>query len=282
MNSPVIITGMHRSGTTLVAHILESSGLFIGAFKDDNCESHFFITINDWILRISGGSWDNPGSFDRIIENDVARRIVIHHIRNTLNSLHRIRYSGLKYFRKHPDNTGNNIFWGWKDPRNTITLPIWLDLYPEARIIHVCRHGVDVANSLKIRQKRWFQRTMAPPSYRRLRYKLRPFGGHYLRSVGFNNYDEGLKLWTDYMRRARATMSTISNRSMEIRFEDLLREPEKNIQFLLDFCHLNKDSRKLSETLEALDVSRAFAYKKYGELVDFASTNAEILAKFGY
>ena len=25
--------------------------------------------------------------------------------------------------------------WGWKDPRNSITLPLWLRLYPEAKII---------------------------------------------------------------------------------------------------------------------------------------------------
>ena len=282
MNPPVIITGMHRSGTTLVARLLESMGLFLGAYKDENCESHLFRAINDWILRISGGAWDNPGSIDRILDNYMALRIVIHHIHNTLNSFHIIHYSGLKHYRKFRRNTGGQFLWGWKDPRNTITLPIWLDIFPDARIIHVCRHGVDVANSLFLRQKRWYQRALFPPGFRKLRYLLRPFGGHYLRSVGFQNHAEGLKLWAVYMQSAESSLAEINNRSITLRYEDLLQNPERNLHLMLDFCHLKKDIRKRSKTLEMIDRSKAFAYKKNLELLEFASANSEILAEFGY
>lgn len=282
MNSPVVILGMHRSGTTLVARILESMGLFLGAFKDENCESHFFITINDWILRVSGGSWDTPDSINRLLGNALARRIVLHHIRTTLQSFHILRYSGLKHYRKFSKNIDGNFHWGWKDPRNTITLPIWLDLFRDARIIHVCRHGVDVAESLKNRQTRWYQRAVFPPRYRRLRYLLRPFGGHYLRSVGFQNHDEGLKLWADYMQRAEISLPTLDYRSMVLRYEDLIREPEKNIQLLLDFCHLASDSHSLSKALGKIDRSRVFAYKQNAELKALASANSELLAQYGY
>jgi hypothetical protein len=47
--------------------------------------------------------------------------------------------------------------WGWKDPRNSITLPVWLKLFPDARVIHIVRNGVDVAESLYRRQQRGFQ-----------------------------------------------------------------------------------------------------------------------------
>ncbi|MEE4604845.1 MAG: sulfotransferase [Desulfobacteraceae bacterium] len=282
MNSPIIIIGMHRSGTTLVARILESMGLFLGAYKDENCESNVFISINDWILRISGGSWDTPDAIDRLLGSDMARRIILNHIGTTLQSPHILRYSGLKHYRKLSKKMDGNFHWGWKDPRNTITLPIWLDLFPDARIIHVCRHGVDVADSLKKRQRRWYQRAMFPPRYRRLRYLLRPFGGHYLRSVGFQNHAEGIKLWAAYMQKAEASLLALGNQSMVLRYEDLIREPENNIQLLLDFCHLAKDERNLSKALGIIDRSRAFAYEGHAELQALASANSELLAQYGY
>ncbi len=30
--------------------------------------------------------------------------------------------------------------WGWKDPRNTFTLPMWLSIFPKARVLHVLRN----------------------------------------------------------------------------------------------------------------------------------------------
>ena len=40
--------------------------------------------------------------------------------------------------------------WGWKDPRNVFTLPLWLRVFPEAKIIYIVRNGVDVAASLLV------------------------------------------------------------------------------------------------------------------------------------
>lgn len=52
MNPPVIIIGMHRSGTSLVARLLDVLGLFLGKYKDENHEARLFISINDWFLRV--------------------------------------------------------------------------------------------------------------------------------------------------------------------------------------------------------------------------------------
>ena len=274
--------GMHRSGTGLVANLLESLGLFLGAFKDANHESYFFITINDWFLRISGGAWDNPYAFDRLMSNAEARRIILKHTRKTLKSIHRIRYTGLKYYRTQDENLEYKIHWGWKDPRNTITLPLWLDLYPNAKIIHISRHGLDVANSLLRRQKVWYQRALFPSRYRRLRYFLRPFGGIYLRSVGFQTLDEGLKLWSVYMEKAVTSMTKYNNNFIEMRYEDLLVEPKKNILRLQDFCNLKSTSSKILNTIKKIDQTRAFAYKNNPKLESVAIANSATLSKYGY
>ena len=38
------------------------------------------------------------------------------------------------------------------------TLPIWLSLFPEARLIYIVRHGVDVASSLMVRERKLLQK----------------------------------------------------------------------------------------------------------------------------
>lgn len=273
---------MHRSGTSLVARLLDALGLFLGRYKDANHESKLFISINDWFLRIAGGAWDNPEAIDRLLHNQEARRIVLKHTMKSMNSWHRIRYSGFKYLRSYKKNMGYDILWGWKDPRNTITLPLWLELFPEAKVIHICRHGVDVAQSLCTRQVLWLGRARTPNNYRRAKYLIRPFGEIYLRSVGFQKHVEGLELWNSYMQRAKTSMMLLKNRAIEIRYEDLLQEPEKNIRQLNDFCQLKNDSQNISDALEIIRPAQAFAYKRNQALAILAADNAELLNKFGY
>lgn len=40
--SPILIIGMHRSGTSMITRKLESLGLFLGNEKDENDEAFFF------------------------------------------------------------------------------------------------------------------------------------------------------------------------------------------------------------------------------------------------
>ena len=40
---PIIIIGMHRSGTTLLSKLLEKCGVFMGTKKEENNESIFFL-----------------------------------------------------------------------------------------------------------------------------------------------------------------------------------------------------------------------------------------------
>ena len=60
---PIIITGMHRSGTSLLTKLL-SNHLFIGNRVDNNNESIYFQRINRWLLSCNSCSWDNPISVE--------------------------------------------------------------------------------------------------------------------------------------------------------------------------------------------------------------------------
>ena len=58
--SPIIIIGMHRSGTTMLSKILEDMGVFMGEKKDINNEALFFLNFNRYIFKQTFATWDSP------------------------------------------------------------------------------------------------------------------------------------------------------------------------------------------------------------------------------
>ena len=97
--------------------------------------------------------------------------------------------------------------WGWKSPLTTFTLPIWLDLVPHAKVIHIYRHGVDVANSLRQRENRDWERR-APFSKGVLPvsgvtcHPAKDWGVY--QSPPCDSLEGGLTLWEEYVAEARA------------------------------------------------------------------------------
>ncbi len=148
LKSPIIITGMHRSGTTLLSKILDNQGIFMGFKKEENNESVFFLKLNQWILSLGGCSWDNPCNLNDLHN----KQIVIDRIYKIINSRLNYLYHGYSkfIFKKSFYNMTNN--WGWKDPRNTFTIEFWLSLFPDAKIINISRNPLAVSNSLLTRQ----------------------------------------------------------------------------------------------------------------------------------
>ena len=67
---PVAIVGMHRSGTSMVAKLLQRAGLNLGAEGDlmppaeENPEGFYehlgFVRLNDEVLNVAGAGWDCP------------------------------------------------------------------------------------------------------------------------------------------------------------------------------------------------------------------------------
>ena len=151
MIAPIIIVGMHRSGTTMIAQLLEELGVFMGAKQEQNAESLFFLNINRWLLQASGGDWDYPEPFAAMLENCEIRNFFTERVRRILNSPRLIEYLGITNYVKYRFLGELEHPWGWKDPRNSFTLPIWLELFPKAKVVHIMRHGVDVADSLRRR-----------------------------------------------------------------------------------------------------------------------------------
>lgn len=138
---PVIITGMHRSGTSMVTRLLNLCGLDLGPEEqlmppapDNNPEGFWehlaLVAINDEILHHHGGSWKHPPVFPAGWETSANMRALCEHAAAL------------------PATCGFKAPWGWKDPRAALTLPFWKTVWPDQRVVICIRNPVEVALSL--------------------------------------------------------------------------------------------------------------------------------------
>ena len=253
---------MHRSGTGMMARALESLGLFVGKDKDENHEAIFFQRINDWLLRQCGGSWDNPLPISHLLCNSEIRERTTHYIRRVLlKSPRAISFLGWTRYLLCRDVARLSIPWGWKDPRNTFTLPIWLDLFPEARVVHIRRHGVDVANSLvkrgraqSLAQKFYLS---APPLH-----WFRVKKGAFVMSPRCDSLGGAYSLWQEYLEEAEKHVVVLQERALELTFEELIAQPERVIPELCRFCGLRANQYLMRRVAERFNRERAFACQR--------------------
>ncbi len=256
MKSPIIIIGMHRSGTTLVSRIFEQLGVFMGVKKDVNNESLFFQQFNEWLFAQAGVRWWNPATYRFFTPPQEAQRIFT----GRFSGIHAISYWGIKnIFRSK-----KTITWGWKDPRNSITLPFWLSVFPQARIVHIYRNPIDVAKSLERRARK-----SSIPKKRSFLFCFKRFVKILLlRGIVFKEAEriqdpvEGIRLWKEYMERIES-YNLPESTCLTIQYEALLATPAIELQKIMSFLHLPMLSEtQVSEIAASLQKDRAFAHTR--------------------
>ncbi len=137
----IFITGMHRSGTSMIARLLNLCGLYLGPEdrilppQPDNpagfWENRDMCILNEAILQKLGGGWDFlPPEAKSGWERS-----------HDLDALREIAEKLIKIFSVQEP-------WGWKDPRFCFTLPFWQSLLTESKVVVSLRHPLEVAGSL--------------------------------------------------------------------------------------------------------------------------------------
>ena len=279
---------MGRSGTSIVTKLLAELGLFVGKKKNPiTYEAQFFQMINKWLLASCGGGLEHPTSIRHLLRDSQVRAIVTDFIRFVLRTPKSISFLGLwNYVNYHtPENL--NLPWGWKDPRTTFTLPLWLDIFPSARVIHVYRHGVDVANSLKVGHEKIVTT---------IQTRLRRFGCLYqlywlwkhlprrreLIEVRTSTMEGAFSLWEEYIAEARNHVGHLRERAIEIQFEHLMEEPMQILKQSAEFCELSVTCALLQKVSGMIRRERAYAYETDEELKDFSVNVHTQLSRYGY
>jgi hypothetical protein len=134
VSQAIIITGMHRSGTSLVSNWLQSAGVNIGdrllepnvANPRGYFEDVDFYSYHEQLLHEHGQTYlhVDPGFVFAPTPTAVAGA------------------------RQLLDRRADRPLWGWKDPRTSLFLNFWHDLLPDARYLFVYRHPLNVLLSL--------------------------------------------------------------------------------------------------------------------------------------
>ena len=197
---PVIITGMHRSGTSLTASFLSVLGIHLGErllpadrtnpfgyFEDvDFVESHRRM-LQEGTRENDGGhrdwGWTESERLDpsRFAPHAQSARALVDE---------RARQPGL---------------WGWKDPRTTLLLDFWDEILAgDAFYVLVYRFPWEVADSM--------QRIGAP--------------------VFLNNPEYALRIWIFYNRRLLDFYRQHADRAVLVSSNALKREPGKFVELL--------------------------------------------------
>jgi hypothetical protein len=139
----VCVLGAPRSGTSLTTHILSLNGVYLGL--DDDLiqpdsrlnpagfwEHEGIVRLNERVMESLGGSWERPPEMSPGWQGSEE----LSALREEAGSLVEETFVG-------------HGLWGWKDPRNSLTLPFWQSLIPNMRYVICLRNPIDVAASGK-------------------------------------------------------------------------------------------------------------------------------------
>jgi hypothetical protein len=287
--SPLIITGMHRSGTSLLCRVLEQLGVFVGRKKERNHEATLFLQINDWLLREAGVTWDRPDGISALTGDAELVRLAAAHVKRVLDSNQLIGYLGWWRSLRHRRVQSFDFPWGFKDPRTSLTLPVWLAAFPEARVLYIHRTGVDVANSLKVRSEAILRDNLENdgPSLP-LRYRLEPrprISGNLAMSLRCLSLEGGFELWKEYCDAAEQTLNELPvSRCHTVGFEEFVRDPVAQIPRLCELAGVEHRA-EFDESVRAMmrrgKVDRHRRDQALGEFYRRVATDPRML-RFGY
>lgn len=221
---PVLVVGMHNSGTSILTEILHENGIFFGA-NMHHYESYFFSNfINDRVVLGGGGNWAKLPlmSEEEVLqfEDSVGPFIKTHWIAD---------YLQWGYDGKSP--------WGIKDPRLCVLLPLYIKVFPGARVVHIRRNPNDIAASLT---------------------------GKFKAGVGvLNDFDHWKELTEAYTQRV-LDYSDQCVSYYELQYEDLCNQPNDQAKDLFNFLALPFTPRA-EKLLSKVTPDRIGSYERWQE-----------------
>lgn len=132
--SILVITGMHRSGTSFAASLLQSAGLDIGHRLVEPAhgnvrgffENRDFLEFHEMVLDSQG--LNNVGW---ILEETID-----------------VQEQHVKKAKEITAKNSRSTMWGWKEPRTTLFLDFWANLLPSANFLLIYRAPWEVVDSL--------------------------------------------------------------------------------------------------------------------------------------
>jgi hypothetical protein len=198
MPKTLIITGMHRSGTSLMASLIQALGIHIGSrlYEADqfNIKGYFedvdFLEFQRQMLQACYPAGESGWPDWGWSESETLYREQFQNYQRSAQNLIESRASF--------------SIWGWKDPRTSLLLDFWHQLLSDPSYILVYRFPWDVADSI-------------------LRLKAGIFSAY---------PDYPLKIWAYYNRHLLDFYRRYPQHCILVNINTLLQSPEKLIDLL--------------------------------------------------
>jgi len=216
----------------MLTRLLHACGLYLGpksalmppqADNPDGFWEHLgFVALNDELLEALGGAWDLPPKRDE-----------------TFLNVPRIDSLRMKA-RLLVDGFDSAHVWGWKDPRNSLTLPFWQHLVPGLKTLIMVRNPLEVA------------------------YSMRKRNG--------TSYAFGLRLWEIYNRRLFEAASEHGH--IVTHYDFFFDNPEKELKRIANFIGL--PDAKIRTAAELVATKRRHTHFSIEQLID-AGVSGEVV-----
>jgi len=213
--APILVMGMHRSGTSAVARLLELMGAHVGdptellpPHPQDNPTGYWertqLVIEHDLFLERIGHAWDRVAGFDATHVDEGAISELLDRLRGIIGGID----AGAKPL----------VF---KDPRLCLLFPLWQRLLPGAACVVVVRDAREIAASLDV-------------SHRGV------YSSHFL-----------LAMWEKYMR---TLLDALRGRpALFVSYARLLQDPHGQVQRMLEGLRELGETRLHAPGEEELD-----------------------------
>lgn len=216
---PIMIVGVDRSGTTLLSLMLDSHSRIAIPY-----ESKFFIRY--YMQRDKLGDLTIESGRQTLVLKILNERMVDRWEKKiTINDVNLDNCVSLEktiseLFEAYA-RAFNKDIWGDKTPSYITHLDVLNKMFPDCRFVHIVRDGRDVASSL-INQ--WW---------------------------GPNDFTSAVYYWNEKVTCAKKMLKMLpDNRYIEVRFEDLVTEPEDILRNITDFLGVEFEQNMLSGYLD--------------------------------
>lgn len=180
-----------------------------------------------------------------------------------------------------------------KTPTNSLLVPFLERAFPESQFIHIVRDGRDVAVSHL--QKPWLLASSKGSTLREpggyLHGPYAPWWVEHGREAEFETTSDIHRMtwaWRRYVEAALRDGSTLGpQRYLEIRYEDLMADPRRHGERMLDFMGIERSESRTSflEALSRADPSSVGAWRReldQADLAVFEADSGDLLRRLGY
>jgi hypothetical protein len=228
IEAPVLLTGRGGSGTRLLSQIAAETGIFIGSRINKSGDSTEWVKLIYRIAIETGGERELPAG-SRFREDIRA------------HAGHFLDQDAARHAR----------LWGLKLPETMLVLPLLIDAFPRAKVVHLIRHPI----SSSLRRTHMTSRLNNPIGAVALPAAYRYTKRDVARIATDDPYLHNAYSWNFQVTRVAhyARESLGENRYFEVAYEDLCTEPSRVVASLRSFLGCGPD---VSDTSIPVDWSR--------------------------